>query len=57
MKKIDKVKWALYRAVEPTPERMQKAKWAMYGAASLTTVLLFAADGPNYPKIPRSYGD
>ena len=55
--RIDNVKWALYRAITPTPERIQKTKWVIYGAAALGTVLMFAAEPPNQPKIPLRAGD
>jgi hypothetical protein len=56
--KIDKVKWALYRTVtEAKPEKLAKAKWVVYGAVALSSVLVFAADGPQYPKWPRALGD
>lgn len=56
-KKIDKVKWALYRTVsEAKPERLAKAQWVLYGAVALSTVLMVAG-GPTYPKYPRNYGD
>ena len=56
--KIEKAKWALYRAVgEAKPERVTRAKWVLYGAIGISSLLLFGCDGPQYPKIPRSYGD
>ena len=56
--KIDKVKWALYRTVtEATPTKMSKAKWVVYGAVAVSSFVLFAADPPQYPKIPRNLGD
>jgi hypothetical protein len=58
--KIDKTKWALYRMVAGVkPEKLTKAKWVVYGAVAVSSLLLFAADptGPEYPKVPKSYGD
>lgn len=55
MTKIDKVKWTLYRIVEPTPKKLAKAKWVVFGAAALSTVLMFA--GKPSPKYPRAQGD
>jgi hypothetical protein len=56
--KIDNVKWALYRTVaDVKPAKLAKAKWVVYGAAAVTSMLLFAADTPNYPKWPKSLGD
>jgi hypothetical protein len=56
--KIDKVKWALYRTVtEPTPEKLKRATWVIHAAVGITSLVLFAADPPNYPKLPKALGD
>jgi hypothetical protein len=56
--KIDKVKWALYRTVaEAKPEKLAKAKWVVYGAVGISSLVLFACEGPSHPKIPINLGD
>ena len=51
---IDKVNWALHRA---KTEKLGKAKWVLYGAVGISSLLLLGCEGPQFPKIPRSYGD
>jgi hypothetical protein len=55
-KMLDKVRYALYRTIDTAPTKLAKAKWIVYGAVAVTTTLMFA-DGPDYPKIPKGYGD
>ena len=46
--KIDKVKSA---------EKLAKAKWVVHRTVAVSSVVVFAADGPQYPKWPRNFGD
>jgi hypothetical protein len=55
-KTLDKVKYALYSAVDSAPTKFAKAKWIVYGAVAVTTTLMFA-NLADTPKTPKYLGD
>ena len=54
--KLERLTYAVHRAMTE-PSSMGAAKWVLYGSAAITTILLFAADSPTNPKVPKHLGD